>query len=105
MHQQTLCAAIKSRENVLIRYDDDLIERMFLPYIVYTSTKGKLSVSGYQVNNPAEPLESNEWRTLTIATLRSVRAGTTTFVVDKSFDPTNKVYRNGIVCHVKQYVT
>ena len=39
MNQQTLCAAIRERKNVLIKYDNDIVERTFSPYIVYTSSK------------------------------------------------------------------
>lgn len=104
MNQQTLCAAIRERKNVLIKYDDDVIERTFSPYIVYTSSKDNETVAGYQVANPAEPLERDKWRMLTIAKISSVRLGATTFTVNQSFNPADKVYGHRIVCHVKQYV-
>jgi len=104
MNQQTLCAAIRERKNVLIKYDNDIVERTFSPYIVYTSSKDNETIAGYQVSNPADPLERDKWRMLTIAKLRSVPPGANTFAVDQNFDPANKIYGHRIVCHVKQYV-
>lgn len=104
MNQQTLCKAIRERKNVLIKYDDDIVERTFSPYIVYTSSKDNETVAGYQVSNPAEPLERDKWRMLTLAKLHSVRPGTTTFTVNQSFNPADKIYGNRVVCHVKQNV-
>lgn len=105
MHQQTLCEAVKARKNVYLRYDDDRLEREFSPYIVYYTSKDILSVAGYQVKNPAEPLERDVWRNLHLSTIRTARVSEDGFTVDQTFNPADKRYGTRIICHVKQYVT
>lgn len=104
MHQATLAEAIRMKRNVAIRYDDDVLERAFSPYIIYRSSTGKLTVAGNQVHNPAGPSERNEWRNLTIAKLRNCRVMDRIFIPDARFNPFDKRYAGGVVCHVKQNV-
>lgn len=102
MHQQTLCEAIKDRKNVSVLYDDDYVPRIFSPYIVFTSSRDNVLVAGYQVVNPAELTESNEWRRLDLGKIRSVTLTENNFTPDIAFDPFSKRYGNRIICHVKQ---
>ena len=104
MHQQILYKAVTGRNTIKIKYDDDTLEREFSPYIVFYSSKGNESVSGYQIDNPAEPMEKNQWRQLTTSKLKTVRTTENTFAVDPRFNPADKVYGNRVICHVKQNV-
>ncbi|AWC25549.1 hypothetical protein CO731_05047 [Aminobacter sp. MSH1] len=103
MHQGTLCDAIKGKNVITIRYDDDILERTFAPYIVYRSTKNNVLVAGYQINNPAEPFENNEWRNLTVDKLKAISITNDTFRVDVEFDPFHERYRGRVICHVSKY--
>lgn len=103
MHQTTLCEAIEKRQIVRLRYDDDYIDRTFAPYIVYWSSKRNMLVSGYQIENPAEPLERNEWRNLDIDKIRTLSITNNAFRPDSGFDPFHKRYSAGIICHVFQH--
>jgi len=102
MNQQTLCEAIRGRQLVKMRYGTDLAERTFAPYIVYRTKGLSLQVSGYQEHNPAKPLDKHEWRNFDLSDIRSLRRAEETFIPETSFDPFNKRYAAGIICHVKQ---
>lgn len=103
LHQTTFCEAIKKRVRVTLRHDDDLHDRTFNPHIVYYSTKRNLLCGDLMVSNPNEPLQNGKWRTFGLDLVRSANLTQTSFTPETDFDPLNKVYRNGIVCHVRQH--
>lgn len=103
MNQQTICAAIRAKDTLKLRYDRDTQQRLFAPYIVYKAGTGNVLLAGYQINNPADPLASNEWRNLTVSKLKSVETSGGTFTVDPAFDPLDERYRGRVICCVSKY--
>ena len=103
MSQATLCDAISAKKLVKFRYKTDMSARTFAPYIVYRTANQHLHVSGYQEHNPAKPLERHEWRDFELDQIKAASSTEETFVPDADFDPLNKRYAAGIICHVKPY--
>lgn len=66
--ERALCQAIENRRLVSMRYEDDFAAGTFQPEGLYHSTKNKICVAGVQINNPAEPTESNEPRVFEVGT-------------------------------------
>lgn len=104
MFEQDIKEAVRQKLVMYVRYEGDFTDREFEPYILYRSTTGKMTVAGYQNSNPAEPLERDQWRNFTISKLQAIQLTNATFTVDHRFDPADKRYSNGVICHVKQYV-
>jgi len=102
MNQTTLCDAIRARTLIKFRYRDSLQERTFAPYIVYRTADGHLHLSGYSEFNPVKPLERHEWRNFEFDEISGLSITKEAFTPDATFDPTNKRYAAGIICHVKQ---
>ncbi len=103
MYQQQICRAIRAKKNVLIKYDDDVLDRTFSPHILFYFGNDKRSVAGIQVGNPAEPSERTVWRSFTLERITSLGTADSTFSVDTKFDHSDKRYRSRVVCHVSRY--
>ena len=83
-----------------LRYDDDVLDRLFAPYAVYRSTNDKVLVTGVQVKNPAEPIERFEPRNLEVGKITALEITASTFIPDRRFNPHDNKYRNGFVCRL-----
>ncbi|HLP68657.1 MAG TPA: hypothetical protein VK181_14170 [Rhizobium sp.] len=104
MHQQTLCKAIRAHHQVNIHIVGEPNARIFSPHVLFVSTAGHLLVGGIQVLNPAKPRDVQEWRAFDLSKVQALTVRRETFVPDRGFDPRNKLYVNGIRCHVFQNV-
>lgn len=98
--EKALCAAIKQRVLVRVRYKDDLQARLFAPYAVYEATTGKFLVMGTQISNPADPLHNYEPRNLEVGLIKGIEATSTPFTLDPRFNPNDDMYERGFLCRV-----
>lgn len=105
MNLNTLCDAVGARKLVKFRYRQELGERTFAPYIVYRTSAGHEHVSGYLMVHPQKPLIEPVWRDFETKEIQALSVTDKVFAVDLSFNPLNKRYANGIVCHVRQNLT
>ena len=98
--EELLCRAIADRVLVELRYDNEVLPRLFAPHVVYRSTTGKINVSGTQLLNPDQPENSYEPRIFEIGLIRTLRLTDTSFRPDARVDPEDPRYRNGVICAV-----
>ena len=96
--QSTLCEAVKSRNIVRLKYDDDFQFRTYAPYIVYRSSKNIVLVGGTQINNPTEPFEHNEPRNFDLEKITALEVTDQKSQPPSDFDALNRRYRFGIIC-------
>jgi predicted DNA-binding transcriptional regulator YafY len=103
MNQGKLEQAIRGKHEVKFRYKDGRHERTFQPYILYRKSNRSIGLGGYSEYNPDKPLERHEWRNLDVDEIGPVTITEETFTPDAAFNPRDKPYASGIICHVKQY--
>ena len=96
--QSTLCDAVKSRNIVRLKYDDDFQFRTYAPYIVYRSSKNIVLVEGTQINNLEEPLVQNEPRQFELEKITALEVTDQKSPPPSDFNPLDKRYRYGIIC-------
>jgi hypothetical protein len=99
--ERQLCEAIAKRVVVALRYGDDFQERTFAPYAVFESDPNDVCVSGFQLHNPAKPLDRNEPRNLTVGKIASLRLTDEAFAYDQRFNSGDAKYRNGVICIIR----
>ena len=97
-HETSLCGAIRGRLLVRLRYDDDVLDRLFAPYAVYRSANDKVLVTGVQIENPAEPIERFEPRNLEVGKITALEITDSTFIPDRRFNLHDDKYQNGFIC-------
>lgn len=98
--ENTLCSAIKGKQLVKLKYDDDFQWRTFAPHIVYRSSKNNILVSGEQVQNPAKPYDNHEPRVFDLKKIKSLEITDASFTAHPNFDPFDKRYRFGVICKI-----
>ncbi|HJU16408.1 MAG TPA: hypothetical protein VJ770_08050 [Stellaceae bacterium] len=98
--ESALCRAIQERLLVRLEYDRDFAPRLFAPHAVYRSTRNKINVSGTQIENPMQPLDSFEPRIFEIGRIRACEITFHHFQPDTWFDRLDPRYQNGIICSV-----
>jgi hypothetical protein len=98
--EELLCRAIADRVLVELRYDNEVLPRLFAPHVVYRSTTGKINIAGLQLINPGQPQDVYEPRIFEIGLVRTLRLTDTTFRPEGWADPEDPRYRNGIICSV-----
>ena len=99
-HIRDLCAAIKARLVVQIRYQQQLTSRAFAPHVVYRTEENSVVVGGIQRENPQKPLERNVVRTFTVADISSIAVTKLRFNPDRRFAPHDAKYRGRVICSV-----
>jgi hypothetical protein len=95
-----LCRAVRDRLLVRLEYEQDFAPRLFAPHTVYRSTRNKINVSGMQIANPMQPLDSFEPRIFEIARIRTIEIVPHHFQPAPGFDRSDPRYKNGIICCV-----
>lgn len=93
--EQHFCQAIRNRVLVELRYEDDMHTRLFAPYVVYRTSKGKLCAFGMQVR-ASNPSDRTDPHNFDLAKVGSINLTTTHFEVDPRFSLTKPQYRNRI---------
>lgn len=96
--EQLLCQAVRDRVLVELRYDNEVLPRLFAPHVVYRSTTGRINVAGTQLLNPGQPEDIYEPRIFEVGLIRTVRLTDTRFRPDARVDPNDPRYRNGVIC-------
>ncbi len=95
-----LCAAIKARTLVHLRYKTELAFRTFAPFAVFKSTAGKTLVYGIQILNPLQPLDQNEPHNFEVGEISSLSRTLDHFTPDSRFSSFDKKYGNGVICAI-----
>jgi hypothetical protein len=98
--EELLCRAVADRVLVELRYDNEVLPRLFAPHVVYRSTTGRINIAGLQLLNPGQPEDSYEPRIFEIGLIRTLRLTDTSFRPEGRVDPEDPRYRNGIICSV-----
>lgn len=73
--RDTVEQAIKTKKRLLIKYNNDILEREVEPYAIFESTADKIDLFSLQIRNPAKPLVKIEPRNFTLQNLKSARLG------------------------------
>lgn len=81
--QETLCSAIHKRLVVELKYDKDTLWRTYAPHTVFRTEKNSVVVSGFQIANPNDPKDSNQFRTFTVSNLTGLK------ITEELFTPDN----------------
>lgn len=103
VYEAQLCQAIAQKVRVQLKYADDLAYRTYEPYCVFTSTRGKVCVSGTQVINPEKPSDAWEPHNFEVGRIASLLLTGTNFKPDARFDPMDAKYQNGIICKIQPF--
>lgn len=101
--EQHLCNAIRQKKAVKLRYQGDFSDRLYHPYIVYETDKGKVLVHGKQISNPSKPMEGPQPHKFEIGLIISIQLTDATFVVDPNFDPTRTEYVGKTKCVISRF--
>jgi hypothetical protein len=70
--ESLLCKAIRAKQVIRIRYQNEMYNRTFEPYIVYRSPTGKVLVHGRQTRDDSNPMQGNDRRSFEVGRLNSV---------------------------------
>lgn len=50
--EQIIKTAIRQRSVLKLKYDNDVFDREFEPYVLYEATTGNILLAGIQIKNP-----------------------------------------------------
>jgi hypothetical protein len=95
-----LCRAVAERLLVELRYDSEVVPRLFAPHLVYESTTGRVNVAGTQVENPNQPDDAFEPRIFEVGLIRTLRLTDTSFRPDARFSPEEPRFHQRVICSV-----
>jgi len=93
-----LCKAIKARVLVQLRYKDDVADRLFEPFSIYITSRGKFCVDGSQ-KNTANNTEAGP-HNFEVGHIRHLKTTDTAFVPPPSLSSRGEKYRHGVLCAV-----
>lgn len=101
--ENTLCEAIKKHLVIRLKYDKDLLWRIFEPQAVYKSTVDHINVTGIQTEDKNKPFRppKREPRNFELSKISAVEITDTEFNFDPTFDPADKRFAHGIICVLK----
>ena len=86
---ETLCQSILKLDVVELQ-DNQGRKRVVEPYIVYTSSKGKVCLHCYQLSGHSESGAPTGWKNPQLASLKSVRSLGRTFTKRSEYNPDNQ---------------
>jgi hypothetical protein len=98
--EEQLCDAVARRLLVEVRYDAEVMPRLFAPHLVYLSPTGRINVGGTQVHNPGQPDDAFEPRLFEIGLIRTLRLTDTSFRPDPGFRPDEPRFKGRVICSV-----
>ena len=84
---EQIAHAIKNNLLIKLRYEYDRMERTFAPYAMYESILGNIIIYGFQVHNPAKPLDNEHFRYYALRRLSFVRLTDTEFQPGSGYSP------------------
>lgn len=88
-YERLLCEAIQKSIHVTLRYDDDIAERTFRPFVVYRTSKKKICVFGIQVEAISTSPHNFE-----VGKMRSLSLTDSPFQRDPQFNVNQARYRD-----------
>ena len=103
MIKDLLVEAIQNRSPVMLTYKGDFGERTFHPYFVYISTTGKTLVSGWQVSNPAKPLDGEKYHKFDVSLIQNVSITDESFQVKDGVPLTIPVDCKSLICGINRF--
>jgi hypothetical protein len=98
--EEALCQAIGRRFVLLLRYEEDVRYRLFLPYAVFHGPGDKVLLDGVQIIEMNQPQDEADMWTLEVSRIVDIR------VMDRSFEPregfqiADTRYAGGVICSV-----
>ena len=98
--EERLCDAVALRLLVEVRYDAEVMPRLFAPHLVYLSPTGRINAGGTQVHNPGQPDDAFEPRLFEIGMIRTLRLTDTSFRPDPGFQPDEPRFKGRVFCSV-----
>ena len=81
MIRNSIIASIQNKTTLMLMYKGDFAKRSFNPYFIYVSSTGKTLVSGWQVSNPAKPLDGEKYHKFDVSLIQNVSITDETFQV------------------------
>ena len=96
--EQEICQAIRERLRVELRYENDLMARLFSPEILFTTSQQKVCVAGIQVRNPNNISDPpDDPHNFEVGRITFLKLTDERFVPNR-IDRSDVRYRNGIIC-------
>jgi predicted DNA-binding transcriptional regulator YafY len=92
--------AIRRREVVELRYDDDARGRVVHPHVLYRAADGQEHVDAYQIEGPTHAGALPDWRLFTLAKIRRVEVLAERFSPAPGYNPSGQKYRHGVIARV-----
>lgn len=98
--ESILANAIAKRVLVTIRFENDLYDRLIVPYGIYKSVRDEIFLVCMQVDDPGKPLDSWKPRNFEVQLMTCVKLSGMRFQPDTRFDSHDARYGNGFICCV-----
>ena len=84
-----LCHAIRERRVVRLRYDLDLRDRVFEPYVIFQEPSSRVMVGGRRVLDENDLFKPPAMRQFEVGLINSLEITEENFEPDERFDSTN----------------
>ncbi len=98
--ESILASAIAKRVLVTTRFENDLYDRLIVPYGIYETVRDEILLVCMQVDDPGKPLDSWKPRNFEVRLMTFVKLTGTKFQPDTRFDSHDARYGNGFICCV-----
>jgi len=99
--KRKLCASIKNRQTVRLRYANESFFLTFNPYVVYRSPKNKILVAGVQTQNDSRPDKKPSPATFEVAKIAEIKTTEEFFDYDIFWQIPENEFANGVICILK----
>jgi len=94
--EKELAYAIRNRRVVRLRYDLDLRDRVFEPYVLFREASGRVMVGGRRVLDENDLFKPPAMRQFEVVLINNIEVTEEAFEVDKRFDSRNLALSNEI---------
>ncbi|HEB59399.1 MAG TPA: WYL domain-containing protein [Gammaproteobacteria bacterium] len=100
--EQDLILSIREHRIVRLRYDLDIRDRVFEPYVLFKDSQGRVMVGGRRVLDENDLLKPPAMRQFAVELINALEVTEETFEVDDRFDSRNLPLSNQIFEAVDQ---
>ena len=100
--EQEMSFAIRNRRIVRLRYDLDLRDRVFEPYVLFKDNSGRVMVGGRRVLDENDLFKPPAMRQFEVGLVNNLEVTEETFEFDTRFDSANLSKSNEIFASVDQ---
>ncbi len=98
--EQEMSFAIRNKRIVRLRYDLDLRDRVFEPYVLFKSRDGRVMVGGRRVLDENDLFKPPAMRQFEVGLVNNLEVTEETFAIDDRFDSGNLSKSNEIIASV-----